>query len=396
MAIKTELFPILIVLFPNLRLLTMRILKFLPVIILTLAPFVLAKPQCSQLEIDQKEYSWKKDPDAVTDKAGPANLPGEQAVVKKIVDIATGFYPKPKGGEISSHGYFDGITAPGQYAKGYNVNIVYKRYICANGKVFLNQYNSSVFVGLNSLLNMGKKITMNGKTYTSLLASYTNKDGYIYYPFDVNDRNNIEEEWILTFDGKLPFSFMSRKEYVTEARIDQQKEKDAKSAEIKKNFKIRSKQEQDAEKQRFKDGFAKSYQGDALTKSLAQFDRDYKTDQQKYDEANNFNEDFYNKILKKYDDFISSHDDAYLSQPAVILPYTRQNFDGFDGKTDPLNSVYLLKDDPSYYKTNLGVTSPQYITVLIRHPRKGDTDALFYNAYNKKEFLDALASLLGK
>ena len=109
-----------------------------------------------------------------------------------------------------------------------------------------------------------------------------------------------------------------------------------------------------------------------------------------------YNEDYYGKLLSKYDSFISSHDESYLSQPAVILPYTRQNFDGFDNTSDPINSVYILKNDPSYYNTAIGVTTPQYITVLIRHPRKGDTDGLFYNAYSRKEFLDALAALPGK
>jgi hypothetical protein len=374
----------------------MKTLKYFLVSVLTFYPFIIANPQCSQLEIDQKEYSWKKDPDAVTDRPGPANLSGEQAIIKKFIDIAAGYCPKPKGGEIFSHGYFDGRIVPGQYPKGYEANIVFKRYLCTNGKVTLIPYSSSVFIGLNSLLFMGNEITMNGKTYTTLFASFINKDGYFYYPFDVNDRDKTEEEWILTYNGKLPFSFLSRKDYVIEARADQQKVKDAKNAEIKKNFKIRSKAEQDAEKQRFMDGFRKSYQGDALNKRLEQFDHDYKTDQQKYDEAMKFNEDFYGKILKKYDDFILTHNEAYLSQPAIILPYSRQNFDGFDGKSDPLNSVYILKNDPSYYKTSLGVTTPQYITVLIRHPRKGDTDALFYNAFNRKEFLDTLASLLGK
>lgn len=374
----------------------MKILKYFYLVILILLVSTPIYSQCLQEEIDKTEYIWKKDADALTDRPGPANLPKEQAIVKKIADIAEGFYPRPKGGEIEWYGYYSGQLIQGQYSKGYQLDILFSRYQCTNGKVKLIAYNSSIYVAVNALTFFGNEFDMNGKTWTTVHAAFHAVDGYTYFNFNRNDRYNTEESWLITYNGKLPFSLVSRKEYVTEARADQMKAKDKKAAELKKSYGIKSQAEQDAARQRYVEGLKKSYKGDELTKRIEKYDLEKKADQGRYEEAVKFNDEHYKKIIGKYDEFLASHDEAYMSQPAIVKPYTREVFDGFDNNIDEVNSVYLVKNNPSYYNSGLPVTAPQYITVLARHPKKGDTDAMFYDGIAKKEFLDSLAALLGK
>jgi hypothetical protein len=243
---------------------------------------------------------------------------------------------------------------------------------------------------------MSSDLDMNGKSYVTLRALFTKKDGYIYYIFDENDKYKREEEYIITYSDKLPFTYMTRKEYITEARADQAKIYEVKTAELKKSYKVRPKAEQEADKQKLIDGFKKSYQGAALTARIEQFNRDYKTDEQRLEEALKFNTSFYEKILSQYDVFLASHDEEYLSQPAIVLPYTRQNFDGFEKNRNDKNLVYILKDNPDYYNKNLPASAPQYLTVLIRHSLSGNQDKMFYDAINRKELLDNLSGILGK
>ena len=351
--------------------------------------------QCNQTETEQKEHGWRKIEDASANKIPPALLTQQQETVRKISEIAKALYSKPKGAEISWYGNYFVRKIVNQYPNSYDADIILQNYKCINNKEVLLSYNSSVFVGVNSLTFMSSDLDMNGKSYVTLRALFTKKDGYIYYIFDENDKYKREEEWILAYPDKLPFTYMTRKEYITEARADQAKKYEAKTAELKKSYKVRPKTEQEADKQKLIDGFKKSYQGDALTARIEQFNRDYKTDEQRLDEALKFNTAFYDKILSNYDQFLASHSEEYLSQPAIVLPYTRENFDGFEKNLNDKNLVYILKDNPEYYNKNLPVSAPQYFSVLIRHSLGAVQDRMFYDAISRKELLDNLSALLG-
>ncbi|GEM_PF-6182942 len=350
--------------------------------------------QCNQTETEQKEHGWSRIDDASTSHVAPSLLPKQQQTVQKISEIMKAFYPKPKGAEISWYGNYFVRKIVNQYPNSYDAEIILQNYKCINNKEVRLSYNSSVFVGVNSLTFMSSDLDMNGKSYVTLRALFTKKDGYIYYIFDENDKYKREEEYIITYPDKLPFTYMTRKEYITEARADQAKIYEAKTAELKKNYKVRPKAEQEAERQKMIDGFKKSYQGNALTARIDQYNRDYKTDEQRLDEALKFNTSFYEKILSKYNVFLASQSEEYLSQPAIVLPYTRENFDGFEKNRNDKNLVYIIKDNPEYYNRNLPVSAPQYFSVLIRHSLGAVQDKMFYEAINKKELLDDLYGLL--
>jgi hypothetical protein len=357
---------------------------------------IIGQTGCDQNDINQMEHSWNKEVDANTRIPGNVNLPKEQAVIKSISEIASALYPKPKGGEVYWHGNFDISHIENQYPNSYSIDVVLKPYRCKNDQVILTSYTSSLFISINSPGFMGGTIEISGKKYSTIRALSETKNGYTYFNFDENDRVKVQEMWIISYKDKLPYTYMTRKEYLIEARADQVKEMEGKIDYAKKGNKVRPQSEQDAAKQKSIESFKKNYQGAALESRIAQFNKDYKSDQQILDEALADIRKWYDKIFKVYDDFLASHSEEYLSKPAIVLPYTRANFDGFETNMKDKNLVYIIKNDPSYYNRDLPVTSPQYITVLMRYMTQGVPDKFFYEGLNKKSLLDSLSGLLGK
>jgi hypothetical protein len=355
-----------------------------------------AQVTCDQAQIDLKERSWKKDPDALTSKAGAANLPKEQAVNQKIYSVVQALYPKPKGGEIVWAGYFDSPKTDKQYPNAWAADFFFKPYKCINNKEVLISYRSSLFIYCNSLGFMGGKMTLNGKEYSTTRALSEIRDGNIYFIWDKDNPDNAEEEWLITYPGKLPYTYVSRKEYLVEAKAEQTKEMEKMVKSVESGHKIRPQAEQDAEKQKEIDYYKKNYSGPRLETMMVQYEKSYKSDQQKLDDAVALTRKNYQELFTAIDNYLNNSTEEYLSQPAVVLPYGTYSFRSFEKNTTDKNLVYIIRDNPEYYNKNLPVTEPQYIAVLLRHMKKYVPDQLFYEAVNQKALFDNLALMLRK
>lgn len=306
---------------------------------IALCPAAMARGQavCDTVAIESKEHKWSKTIDAILDRADKKGV--DKAFVRRMSEVVTFQRPSPRGAEGFWYGYYDGRTVIGQYTKPYCANIIIKPYLCANGREVMNNgYTSSVHVYANDLGWIGGRVTLNNREYSTVSAHLEKRGDYFYAMPDPNDKYKADESWLLTLNGKLPFVFVSQREFLTEliAHLQTRLEKT----------------------------------DPALRAYVAK------------------HQDIARKLL-------SETDEKTLSQPARVLPYGFENFEKFGSNRWEPDLVCLIRNDPGYYNTNLSPYIPQYMTVLIRHMKKGRANLDFYEAVNSQEMLGKLAALLG-
>lgn len=165
-------------------------------------------------------------------------------------------------------------------------------------------------------------------------------------------------QWLITYDGKLPFQYVSRLEFLQKKKAGVQKEKQEAITDTKERIPIRPRAEQDKEKEdalkKIKEDAAKG-RGDWTR----QFLRNYQTDEQKQEEA-------IRKMNKYFDDQLHEIDvqlqlpEKELQQPAIM----KNGAQGFvkEGET---GVRILVKENPDYYNKKLPNSAVQLIMVNL-------------------------------
>ena len=309
--------------------------------LLSLAAFAsapcIAQSICDTLQIETKEHKWSKTIDALADRGDKKGI--DKAFVRQISTIVTFQRPSPRGAEGFWYGYYDGRTVLGQYSKPYCANLILKTYLCANGREVLNNgYTSSVHVYVNDLGWIGNRVTLNNKEFSTVSGHLEKRGDYYYALPDPGDKYKVEESWLLTYKDKLPFEYLTRREFLME-----------------------------------------------LVAHLAA----------KLEKSDPALRPYIQKHLDIAQNMLQTSDEKTLALPAQVLPYGFENFEKFGESRWEPDLVYFLRNKPDYYNTSLPPSSPQYITVLIRHQKKGRANLDFYDAVNSQEMLGKLAGLLG-
>jgi hypothetical protein len=163
--------------------------------------------------------------------------------------------------------------------------------------------------------------------------------------------SETKEEWLITYDGKLPFEYVTRKEYlekVKEKLALQLKESIAASKDV---IQIRPKAEQEKEKNEMVEMFVK---GSArANKYLAE----YKTDEQKLEESITKNKEEYTQKLAFVEKQLNLPE-TELKKTAIITSLTNSDFSGFAEENDQY-ALIIVKDNPAYFNPKLSKEVPQ-------------------------------------
>jgi hypothetical protein len=201
------------------------------------------------------------------------------------------------------------------------------------------------------------------------------------------------DRWLLTYDGKLPYAYVSRLEYLQKLKTKLLQSIKKGADDIKRNNPIRSKAEQEKEKQ---DQLNK-YKVDAANGGgdwTSQYLKNYRTDEQIQEENIKAVTEMYKKPLQVVEDFLKKPEKE-LSQTAIIN--WNHEFDGFINEGD-VGAVILVKENPTYYNKNLAKAVPQLIFVsLTRYDGSKRTNYItVYNEIIKRLDLQKLQDMLGK
>ena len=305
---------------------------------------------CSKELLKQKPGTWKAGPQGSIKNISAGDLAKEKAVLASIHKMISTHY-KPTGCEISYSTVYGKYPDAGQtwIADPYHYGMYILRYLCDKNSTDKSKYYvdistpTTVNITANVIFSLNNLYAANipaddFRGYLKLTKRPERKDGYYFMGEEKVDYNFpvYEYRWLITYNDTLPFSYVSRKEYllIQKKRL----EKDIKDSPGEKAYL-----------------------------------------------------DAYLKNINEY----LTNPESELNQPAICMWNEEEKFEKFV-EEGTKGSFIAVKPNPAYYHKNLPKSSPQFFTVVYKIS-KGD--AVFeenIEAIKKAVDFATLKNMLGK
>jgi len=306
---------------------------------------------CSKELLKQRPGTWKTGPQASINNVSPADLVKEKAIVAAIHKMVFTKY-KPTGCEISYSNVYGKHPSAGQIwmADPYHYAMYILRYLCdGNSKDKTKYYvdystpttvniTANVFYPLN-LFATDPVDDLRG--YLKLKVKPVKKDGWYFMGEEIvgdyGTASEIKEyRWLITYNDTLPFSYLSRKEYllIQKKRLEQ------------------AIKDSPGEKTYF-DGF-----------------------------------------LKNINDYLAKPE-SELSKAAICMWNDEERFEKFV-EEGTKGSFFAVKTNLDYYHKKLPRSTPQFFTVVYKISKGDPVFEENMEAIKKAVDFAALKNMLGK
>lgn len=321
--------------------------SFLPVLIFL--SFNVLSQDCSKELLKQKPGTWKAGPQGSIHNVSASDLVKEKAVLAAIHKMVFTKY-KPTGCQISYSTVYGKDPNAGQtwIADPFHYAMYVLRYICDGNSKDKSKYyidystpttvniTANVFYPLNTLYAADPVDDFRG--YLKMKTRPVKKDGYYFMGEEKVNYNDpiYEYRWLITYNDTLPFSYLTRKEYL-----------------------------------------------------LIQKKRLEKTIKESPGEKS-----YYEKFIKNINDYLTKTE-TELSKPAVCMWNDEERFEKFV-EEGTKGSFIAIKSNLDYYHKKLPKSSPQFFSVVYKIS-KGD--AVFeenMEAIKKAVDFAMLKNMLGK
>lgn len=191
--------------------------------------------------------------------------------------------------------------------------------------------------------------------------------------------------WLITYDGQLPWSFVSRREFLLKRKRFLQREMAAEAPRLKEQL-AGWEQQKKYKEQEWKSDPARlaSYISGTHNPGIERVQASFKKLMQDYENA-----------IARLDEQLAAPAEE-LNKRAIVIKSTKNNFDyDFTGKMEPFAEL-LTKPNPAYFKKWTSPAVPQMITVSIKYDPKNAVSAGFAREMEKIANLDYLKSFIGK
>lgn len=298
-------------------------MKYLTLFTLLALSLNVFSQNCTKELLAQKPGTWKVGPQGSIVNVKAADLAKEKAVIAGIHKmIAANF--KPTGSEISySTVYGKGLSAAGNWiADPYHYVMRILRYLCDEQSTDKSKFYvdistpTTVNIAANAMYSLGTLYAANisaddFRGYLKLKQRPVLKDGYYFMGEEVVGDSHLpnkikEYRWLITYTDTLPFSYISRKEYLL----------------IQKKRLEKAVKESPGEKA------------------------------------------YLDQYFKSINDYLSKPE-SELSQPAICMWNEEERFEKFVDEGAP-GSFIAVKPNLAYYRKNLPMSSPQFFTVVYK------------------------------
>jgi len=307
---------------------------------------------CTKELLKQKPGTWKAGQQGSIANVSAADLAKEKTIIAAIHKMVSTHY-KPTGCEISYSTVYGKNPNAGQtwMADPYHYAMYILRYICDGNSKDRSKYyvdhstpttvniTANVIYPLNTLYSADPVDDLRG--YLKLKERPVKKDGYYFMGEEIvgdyGTTSEIKEyRWLITYNDTLPFSYISRKEYL-----------------------------------------------------LIQKKRLEKTIKESPGEKA-----YLDTYLKNISDYLTNAE-SELSKPAICMWNDEERFEKFVSEGIK-GSFIAVKTNPDYYHKKLPKSSPQFFTVVYKIS-KGDP-VFEENISNIKKAIDfaTLKNMLGK
>jgi hypothetical protein len=218
---------------------------------------------------------------------------------------------------------------------------------------FAPDQKAELTITANDIAPLLGHLETQGHHFLTMDMTASVKNGGLYF-----EQNGTEEDgstkvrrWLITTgNDQLPYTPVTRKEYLQEARAEVTAIKNSIVTDWKQRMPIRSAAIQEAEKKATLDQLNAQYSGAELQMRTRQFLHNYKTDEQYLQENTDKQTAGLDATLHLMDDLLAHSTPAQLAQPAMVS-VPAADFSGFeDGQTDrmlvrvnPTPQVFLVE-----------------------------------------------------
>jgi len=308
---------------------------------------------CTKELLAQKAGTWKAGPQGSIKNVSASDLAKEKLVVAAVHKMIAAQY-KPRGCEISYSTVYGKYPAAGEtwMADPYHYAMYILRYLCDDNSTDKSKYyvdystpttvniTANVLFSLNTLY-AADLAADDFRGYLKLKAMPVKKDGYYFMGEEVvgdaHLENKIKEyRWLITYNDTLPFSYISREEYLL-------------------------------------------IQKKRLEKAI----------------KDNPGEKTYNdKYLKNISNYLTKAE-IELSKPAICMWNEEERFEKFV-EEGTMGSFIAVKPNLTYFRKKLPMSSPQFFTVVYKIAHGDPVFEENMAAIKKAVDFDMLKNMLGK
>ena len=306
---------------------------------------------CSPASLSQKPGVWKEGMKGSVSGIPAADLDKERKIVISLHNLIKSKYT-PIGVEADFNGSYDSPDTETP-VNNYDYKIYFMPYYCEKNIIKTAHETSTTFsVSSNRFDGNIYEIADESNIpegYYSLKKMPVAKDGYYYFEENASlgfGESGKSRNWLITIDGKLPFAFVTKKEFL--------------------------------EKQ-------KQMLLTAMPKEIENSNESHKLNTEKN----------YKNALAKLETLLKMPSDE-SAQPAIVkqdpsdyLSYL------FTTDTDPFGKV-LIKPNPGYFNSKLSRSSPQFFLVNFTGNEKDPVASKVMTDLMKDFDFSALKNMLGK
>lgn len=347
---------------------------------------------CAEATLAQKQGEWKEGLKGSASGISSADLTREKNVVAALHAMIKSKYV-PMGVSAGFNGAYSAAQSA-MPVNTYGYSIIPLNYFCEGGALKTAHETSTYFqIGVNffdaEIYDEVQGDRAMAEGFNTITDMPLEKDGYYYFKekdvtlgFGVPGKSRL---WLITYSGKLPFSYVSKKEFLEKRKSILAADMLAsasgfndvlKRIEIEKSFK------------------EKEYKNDP--EKLKQYMKmDYQSTKERYEKLVADNEKNYKPALAKIEAQLKLAP-GELSQPAIVKQDPADHLSYlFTNDDDPLGKV-LIKPNPGYFDKKLPRSSPQFFSVyIIGDPKEPIASKAMTDIVKAVDFV-ALKNMLGK
>ena len=335
-------------------------MKNLTLLLIIFCSLSLSAQDCSEELLLQKSGTWKETSVSSSGIAS-ADLAREKKVIASIHTMIKSKY-NPLGVKIDFGGAYSSRNT-NMLVNSYYYHIMAFDFHCDGNTVKANAETSTTFqISANGFdaeiydTAQGNRALAEG--FNVMYDLPVEKDGcWVFKEKEVSlgfGMTGKSKSWLMTYDGKLPYSYVSKKEFLEKRKINLKTsmlEAAGGFKDILKNLEIE------------KGLMEKEYKNDP--EKLAKYMKGYNYTKDRYEKFLADNEENYKPEFEKIETFLEMPA-VELNQHAIVKLDPNANLASylFTDDNDPFGEV-LIKPNPGYFNTKLPRSTPQFFWVNV-------------------------------
>ncbi len=364
-------------------------------LILLLAIFFttsLSAQECTDESLLQKPGTWKTGMKG-SEGGTATDLAKEKKLVAAIHNMIKSKYT-PMSVEAIFHGAYS-AAYPTMPANNYGYSIIPLNYYCDGNSIKVAHETSTYFSMTANLFDAEIYDSPNineassGTGYHYILDMPIEKDGYWYFnEIDAGlgfGMKGKSKAWLITYNGKLPFAYVTKKEFLEARKIILANEMRM-SASGFKDVLNRIEMEKGFKEKEYKND------QDKLNKYMKM---DYTDTKIRYEKLMADNDKNFKPAFSKIESLLKMPE-TELNQPAIVKidPHDHLSY-LFTDDADQAGHI-LIKPNPGYFNKKLPKSSPQFFWIYVRANHKEPIASKFMVDIMKAVDFAVLKNMLGK